>query len=159
MNDLSNVTVEQMGGEGVKLLSSIYNQAFKDAPEQEWDHKTFQNIFEFSGTTSYVICLGDQPIGFSIIRTVLDEAEIITFCILPKWGKNGYATHLLEWIIDTLQMQSIKRLFLEVRNNNDAALRLYKKCSFKIIGRREGYYQSHQGDKIDALVMQIQLIE
>lgn len=148
-----------MGAESAKLLASIHKEAFRDAPEQKWDYKTFLNFYEFDGTTSYVICLEDQPIGFAVIRAVFDESEIITFCILPKWYKNGYATHLLEWIIGTLQMQSIKRLFLEVRENNDAAIRLYKKCSFKIIGRREGYYQGHPGNKTDALIMQIQLIE
>ena len=58
-----------------------------------------------------------------------------------------------------MQPRSIKRLFLEVRENNDAAIKLYKKCSFKTIGRRKGYYSSHQADNIDALVMQYQLIE
>ncbi len=64
---------------------------------------------------------------------------------------------LLEWIGKRLQTQSFKRLFLEVRENNEAAIRLYKKCSFKIIGRRKGYYNSSREEKADALVMQNEL--
>mgnify|MGYP000100198204 CR=1 FL=1 len=159
MADLFNIHVVQMGVESTNLLSTIHNEAFKNTSEQKWGQKTFQKLCNFVGTSVYAICLDDKPIGFAVIRKVLDEAEIITFCILPKWCKNGYATYLLEWIIDTLQTQSVKRLFLEVRENNDAAIRLYKKCSFKIIGCRKGYYQGRHGEKTDAHVMQIQLIE
>ena len=157
VTDPAEITVVKMGQEGSELLAGIYARAFKNSPEQHLGIKEFQSLFAITGTVSYVICRDDMPIGFILLRTLVDEAEIITFCILPKWCKNGYATYLLEWIINSLQQQSVKRLFLEVRENNEAAIRLYDKCSFKIIGRRTGYYRGHQGENIDALVMQIQL--
>ncbi|MDG1996670.1 MAG: GNAT family N-acetyltransferase, partial [Emcibacteraceae bacterium] len=64
---------------------------------------------------------------------------------------------LLEWIIKDLQGNSFEKIFLEVRENNVAAIRLYKKNSFDIIGRRIGYYQINKHQKIDALVMQCDL--
>lgn len=142
---------------GSELLAEIYCSAFKDMPEQNWDEKTFVNLFKIEGTTSFILAKSDQPVGFVLLRKLLDEVEIITFCILPKWCNNGYATFLLEWIIKSLQQQAIKRVFLEVRENNRAAMRLYDKCSFEQIGRRNGYYNNHQGEKIDALVMQLEL--
>jgi len=159
MNEKSEITVVEMGTESTELLSQIYKEAFRGSPEQQWGIKELGELLAISGTSSFVICHEGVPIGFAVIRLFADEGEIITFCILPNWCKNGYATLLLEWIIDAVQLQSIKRLFLEVRENNGAAIKLYKKGSFKTIGRRKGYYSSHQAENIDALVMQYQLIE
>ena len=159
MSNVATITVEQIGVEGVELLADIYSQAFKGTPEQQWGQKELKELFSINGTISFVVCKEGEPVGFALLRIIADEGEIITFCILPKWCNNGYATALLERIIDTMQARSIKRLFLEVRENNEAAIKLYKKCNFNIIGRRKGYYSNHQAKKIDALVMQYQLIE
>ncbi len=148
----------EMDSNASDLLSILHEGAFAKMPEQAWSGQEFQQLFLISGTKSYVINKDQQPIGFILLRNLIDEAEIITFYILPDCCNNGYATLLLEWIIKKLRGQSFKRLFLEVRNNNNAAIRLYKKCSFEIIGRRKGYYNSHHGNKIDAFVMQRQLI-
>lgn len=145
--------------QSAELLASIYTQAFENLPEQKWGYKELHELLSVTGTTSFVICRDEEPIGFALLRVIAGEGELITFCILPKWCNNGYATTFLEWITDTMQLRSIKRLFLEVRENNEAAIKLYKKGSFKTIGRRKGYYSSHQAENIDALVMQYQLIE
>ena len=159
MTDLSQILeIKEFGEEGVELLSSMHKIGFKNQPEQSWAENEFREVFSINGTKSYVVSRGGEPIGFVLLRIIAEEVEIITFCMLPKWCNNGYSTYLLEQIIKKLQLQSIKRLFLEVRENNDAAIRLYNKCSFKVIGRRTGYYNNHLGSKIDALVMQRQLI-
>ena len=152
-----DITIDEMAVEGADLLSSIHKICFKNSPEQAWQKHEFQSLFKVAGTKSYVMSIKGQPIGFILVREILDEAEILIFCILPKWCNNGYARTLLECIMKKLQQRSFKRLFLEVRENNQAAVKLYKKCFFKIIGRRKGYYNSHQGDKIDALVMHREL--
>jgi len=157
MKSKKNISISEVGVEGAALLSVIHKEAFYSEYVQQWQQKDFVELLSIPGTVSFLISNVDQPIGFILIRNIKDEAEIITFCILPKWCRNGYATYLLEWVISRLQKQSVKRFFLEVNENNDAAIKLYQKCSFKIIGRRKGYYKGHHGLKTDALVMQIQL--
>jgi len=152
------IEVIEIGIEGAELLREIHGAVFAKLPEQAWSKNDFQDMFSIMGTKAYVMSENKIPVGFILLREVMGEVEIITFCILPKWRNKGYATFLLEWIIKKLQLQSIKRLFLEVREDNDAAIALYNKCSFKAIGRRKGYYNNHKGGKIDALVMQCDLI-
>lgn len=160
MNDNpdSCIHVRKIGVTATSLLAEIHQKCFENTIEQTWNEKDFISIFSIKDTEAYIISVYDDPIGLALIRKTIDEAEIITFCILPKWSNNGYATHLLEWVINDLQQQSIKRLFLEVREDNQAAIRLYSKCSFTKIGRRKGYYNNHQKGQIDALVLQRQLI-
>lgn len=156
MND--QLDIIELGVAGVDLLGNIHRMSFEKMPEQVWTINEFKELFSVAGTTSYVINKAGEPIGFILIRKVIEEAEIITFCILPKYCKNGYATLLLEWVIRELQRQSVKRFFLEVRENNSAAIRLYEKCSFEIIARRKDYYNNHCEKQIDALVMECRLI-
>ncbi len=158
MND-SNLEIITMNGEASLLLSELHSSAFRKTLKNTWSEKVFRELFSVNDTQCYIIKRDALPLGFGLIRKVAGEAEIITFCILPNECKNGYATILLEWIIKDLQHQSIKRLFLEVKENNEAALELYKKCSFDIIGRRNGYYQNQYGDNIDAIVMQRELFD
>ncbi|MCC3862354.1 ribosomal protein S18-alanine N-acetyltransferase [Pseudemcibacter aquimaris] len=149
-----DIGVISMGVSSADLISQIHEEVFLGAPEQSWTKSEFESMFAISGTECFIIKNNDKPLGFSLVRSVADEAEIITFCILPNHTKNGYATLLLEWIVKELQKRALNRLFLEVRENNIAAIKLYKKCLFDIIGRRKGYYHNHQGEKIDAIVMQ-----
>lgn len=139
------------------MLAQIHNLSFKDEGSQKWDADTFEELFKIKGTEGYLLEKDDQPLGFILFRHLHDEVEIITFCILPRWCNNGYATFLLKSTIKSLEQMAVKRVFLEVRENNNAAIGLYHKCSFKQIGRREGYYNSSPNSKIDALVMQLEL--
>lgn len=153
------VEILKIREEGSALISELHSNAFRNSAEQNWSDQAFKEMFSVKGTVCYLIKRDELPLGFGFIRQVAGEAEIITFCILPNECKNGYATLLLEWIIKDLQRQSIKRLFLEVRENNDAALGLYKKCSFDTIGRRKGYYSNQHGENTDAIVMHLVLID
>ena len=159
MLEQQEINISQVGIEFSDLLSQMHDISFDGLPEQSWSKDDFRKMLEITGTNAYVVDLHEQPIGFILVREAVDEAEIITFCILPKWCNNGYATLLLEWLIRKLQQRCFNRLFLEVRENNEAAIRVYKKCSFKIVGRRTGYYKNHNKGNIDALVMQVDIID
>ena len=156
---MPKIIVDVMGVESTRILAEIYSEAFKNMPEQKWGFSELFELFSIRETISFVICLDAKPIGFALLRILADEGEIITFCILPKWCNNGYGKILLERIVDTLKKRSIKKLFLEVRENNKVAIKLYNNCSFKVIGRRKKYYKNNQAEKIDALVMQYQFIK
>jgi ribosomal-protein-alanine acetyltransferase len=75
--------------------------------------------------------------GFLVSRqTSVDEHEILNLAVLPAARRQGVARQLL-----TSGLAHGKGLwFLEVRESNRAALRLYESMGFKATGRREAYY-------------------
>lgn len=153
----ADISVSKIGLSASKVMSDIHLKSFCDELDKAWSEDEIISLFDIPNTNGYVLSVSNNPCGFAIIREVIDEAEIITFCILPKQCNNGYATLLLEWIIKDLQSNSFGKIFLEVRESNVAAIRLYEKCAFDIIGRRKGYYQINTHQTIDALVMQCDL--
>ncbi len=82
------------------------------------------------------------PLGFVIIRSVLDEAEVITIAVNPGARRGGIARYLMEESIRRLQSDRIKTLFLEVAEGNEAAKSLYAGLGFSQISDRRGYYPS-----------------
>ncbi len=55
--------------------------------------------------------------------------------------------------------QAAERLWLEVRQSNQRAQRLYERYGFRFIGVRRGYYPALQGRREDASVMSLDTLE
>ncbi|MCX7856455.1 MAG: ribosomal protein S18-alanine N-acetyltransferase [Deltaproteobacteria bacterium] len=91
-----------------------------------------------------------ELIGYIMCLLASDECHILNFAVDPRFRGRGYGSELLSIALDTLQKKGIRHVFLEVREKNLVALRLYIKSGFKIVGKRKRYYED-SGE--DALVM------
>lgn len=81
-----------------------------------------------------------QVLGYIFGSTVIDEAEIRKLAVAESSRRQGIANHLLTAACEHLTLLKITTCFLELRASNLAALQLYQKNGFKIIGQRQGYY-------------------
>jgi len=97
-----------------------------------------------------------NPLGFLILRTVADEAEVLTIAVDPRHQGRGIARKLMQEGLFRLYGERCSHLFLEVDAANTAALNLYRGLGFRQVGERKGYYRSGEGDGT-ALVMRIDL--
>ncbi|MGC6535664.1 MAG: GNAT family N-acetyltransferase [Parvibaculales bacterium] len=79
------------------------------------------------------------------------EAEILTLAVHPEARRQGLARRLISVAIDHL---AVEKMFLEVAEDNHAAMALYQACGFAESGRRAGYYKNTDGSRSDALLMQ-----
>ena len=83
---------------------------------------------------------------------VKSEAEIIDIRVDKRFWRIGIGESLLTQSFEKLRLSEIQSVFLEVRCSNTAALALYEKLGFAMMGRRENYYQTAAGRE-DALMM------
>ncbi|MBN1324654.1 MAG: ribosomal protein S18-alanine N-acetyltransferase [Alphaproteobacteria bacterium] len=90
--------------------------------------------------------------GFIVWRVVMDEAEIITIGVRPDFRKTGMAAAMLTIAENEIKKSNVKKIFLEVAENNIPARKLYEKNGYKQIGIRPKYY-----DGIDAILMEKRL--
>ena len=58
----------------------------------------------------------------------------------PRWQGVGYGRSLLQYLVDTATAQKATHMFLEVRESNAVAQRLYETAGFNEIAQRPGYY-------------------
>ncbi len=86
--------------------------------------------------------------GFIVYRATLDEAELITIGVHPDARRSGIAATMIELMVRDLVARGVKKVFLEVAENNHPARALYERHGFTVAGRRPNYY-----DGIDAILM------
>lgn len=90
--------------------------------------------------------------GFSLLRTVVDEAELLLLAVAPTAQRQGVGKRLLDHFIDHGRRNGARRLHLEVRDGN-SAVAMYRSAGFAVEGRRSKYYCGLDGSQHDALTM------
>ena len=98
----------------------------------------------------FVVAAVDGRIaGFAVARRVAeDESELLNLAVDPAFRRRGIARHLLR----TLTARFAGALWLEVRESNIRARKLYETLGFTEMNRRRDYYRN-SGES--AIVMKI----
>ena len=84
----------------------------------------------------------NEVCGFVCTRVVAEQWEIENIVVSESKRRLGIADALLQRVLDGARDQAATSVWLEVRESNDPARRLYEKHSFRESGRRRGYYQN-----------------
>jgi len=69
------------------------------------------------------------------------EAEILNLAVIPAKRRKGEGGALLKAAVEALRARKVSRVFLEVRESNEAGMAFYEKQGFSKTGRRAGYYR------------------
>jgi ribosomal-protein-alanine N-acetyltransferase len=99
---------------------------------------------------------GDEIRGFAVLMPVLDEAELLNIGVAAGQQRKGLGRAMLREMLDVAHKMKMRRVFLEVRPSNAAAIALYRSIGFGEIGMRRGYYQNASGSE-DAITMACEL--
>jgi ribosomal-protein-alanine N-acetyltransferase len=117
-----------------------------------WSADEITRLLAMPGAFAAIARLEEAPCGFHLSRYGGGEAEIITIGVHPQARRSGVGRILLQDVVDRAQALGAATLFVEVAENNSAALALYRTAGLAAVGRRPGYYASETGAR-DALVM------
>jgi ribosomal-protein-alanine N-acetyltransferase len=80
-------------------------------------------------------------LGYVIALVVADEGEIADIAVASHARRRGVGGILLDRMSAELIEKGVRTLYLEVRESNSAARRLYETRQFAEVGRRRGYYR------------------
>jgi [ribosomal protein S18]-alanine N-acetyltransferase len=106
---------------------------------------------ELAGTPSLGLVAHDASgalAGYVLFRRILDEAELLRLAVRRQHQRLGLATTLVSRGLAELRSGGCAVAFLEVRADNDAAIRFYERTGWEAAGRRSRYYP----DGTDALL-------
>jgi len=115
-----------------------------------WTIKQFEEAV--SSYQSTVIEQDGQVVGFCILQPVLDEANLLLMAIDPSQQGKGLGFELLDASVAMLKNNPVQ-IFLEVRESNIPAIKLYEKSDFHQIDLRKNYYPNPDGSKEHAIIM------
>ncbi len=87
-----------------------------------------------------------KVLGFATLHRIIDEAELLNLAVDPEHQHQGVGKALLDEARRRLLEQGAKRVYLEVRLSNRAALGLYYSAGFGLHSLRKDYYRDPPED-------------
>ncbi|MGN0521201.1 MAG: ribosomal protein S18-alanine N-acetyltransferase [Eubacterium sp.] len=104
-----------------------------------WSRETLEKELD-NPTARFFVALKDgRAVGYMGIHIILGEGDIMRVAVLPECRRLGAGKALLS---ECLKSDELDTVFLDVRENNMPAIRLYESFGFKNIGVRKNYYSN-----------------
>lgn len=100
---------------------------------------------------------GRWLMGYFVAMSGVDEVHLLNITVSPAHQRQGWARFMLEALALWSRGQGAQALWLEVRQSNAPARRLYERCGFQAVGVRRGYYPLTTLQREDAIVMSLHL--
>jgi ribosomal-protein-alanine N-acetyltransferase len=140
----------ETSGRDAGAIARLHSESFL----RGWSEDEVELLLLDSNVVGHRACAGTTLVGFVLSRIAADEAEILSVAVAPSQRGRGTAGRLLELHLRRLAGLGVRRVFLEVGEDNEAAARLYARAGFRAVGRRERYYPVAQGHGTTALILQ-----
>ena len=152
------VLIEPGSSHDIDAVMRVMDAAFGDRFGEAWTRSQLGGILPMAGVSLMLAreTDGGDITGFSLYRTVTDEAELLLIAVLPANHRRGVGRLLLDDFLDRARNDGVSRVHLEVREGN-SAVSLYRDAGFSPVGRRRNYYRAPDGRRFDAVTLALQL--
>ncbi len=138
--DKAQVRVDLMSQADLPEIMAIERSSFRSP----WT----QGMFLDEMRTTHAQCLAvkirkgqkAEIAAYMIFWLVADEGHLHKMAVKMEYRRLGLAASLMNVMKDIAAQMGISRRTLEVRESNDGAIHLYRKCGFVVRGKRPNYY-------------------
>ncbi len=129
-----------------ELLQSVY--LLQNILKDGWSFD--QLAAELKNPAAIGLCavIDDKVIGYLSCHTVCDEANINNIVVAEEHRRIGGAKLLVTNLVNELLQKNIKKIYLEVRSQNTAAISLYENMGFVKNGFRKCFYSNPSDDAL-----------
>ena len=132
------------------VMAAAFDPVFGEA----WTADQCAAFLTLPGTRLFLAVRNETVMGFAVARYVFEEAELLLIAVHPDAQGQGIGKGLINRMINWATEHSVKTIFLEVRDGNQA-LTLYSQMGFVNVGSRKNYYRGQDGIDRDALTLQL----
>ncbi len=116
-------------------IVNVLNEVFEDyVLHLFWTIQTLERDLkenDISLQDSFVLMLGDEPIGIALISFRDVRCRIDIMGIVKKHRRSGYGFEIVDKVIEICRWKGVKKVVLEVPSTDKAALIFYDKVGFK----------------------------
>lgn len=148
------VRIAAGGPDHLDAVMRVMDSAFGDKFGEAWTRSQLSGILPMAGVSLTVAVdrAEEGVVGFSLVRTVADESELLLIAVLEDQQGRGVGGLLLDYFIDNARKDGVDRVHLEVRDGNPA-ISIYHAAGFSPVGRRRNYYHATNGKRYDAITL------
>lgn len=87
---------------------------------------------------------GKRIIAFAIMRFGEEEAHLDLLAVRPRYRRAGAGRRLVEWLEKSALVAGVSVIYLEVRENNQAARSFYEAMGYCPVRQLPGYYRGRE---------------
>ena len=143
---------EPMGAAHLDAVLAIEQSAFS----HPWSRGNFSDSMA-AGYQLQCLVGGADVLGYFVAMAGYREVHLLNITVAPAHQRQGWARVMLDALAIWSRGQQAEWLWLEVRAGNTRAQQIYEHCGFAPVGLRKGYYPAGQGQREDAVVMNLRL--
>jgi len=120
-------------------------------PVDAWSEDLFLGeLAEVSISRDVSVAIIDfEIVGYASFRYVGKQGDVNTVAVASDQQGKGIGTALMDWLESQAVLRNVREIFLEVRSDNEAAIKMYATRGYERIDIRRNYY----GNTIDANIM------
>ena len=109
----------------------------KEAFSEPWTLDTYRELDRNYNTHMYIYYEEKEVIAYAVFLDMVDVFELVKIAVKKEFRGKRYGAKFLTDIIDKFD----KNIFLEVREKNISAIKLYESTGFKRVNIRKNYYR------------------
>jgi len=121
-----------------------------------WSSRTFLNLLRRPNAALFVAEDSTRRVlGYAVVWFAGPEGELGDVAVRTERRRVGIGSALVERVLAEASERGATEVYLEVRESNESARRLYARLGFEVVGRRASYY----ADPVeDALLMKVSVV-
>lgn len=136
MKQERSLSIRQIAEEDIEKICRLEEMSFPDP----WSADGIRESLGQDYTRLFGVWHEEKLAGYAIAYFTIDEGELVRIAVEPSIRRAGVASLLLEELFRISRESGKKRVLLDVRESNEAAVRLYRKAGFETDGRRKNFY-------------------
>ncbi len=131
-------------------------QLEQQAYAHPWLRANFSDSLQ-SGYQAQLLLADETLLGYFVAMKGVDEVHLLNITVAPPYQRQGWARVMLDALAIWAKGQGALWLWLEVRAGNRRAMDVYEASGYARVGERKSYYPAAQGQREDAVVMNLRL--
>ncbi|MGD0281333.1 MAG: ribosomal protein S18-alanine N-acetyltransferase [Dissulfurispiraceae bacterium] len=133
---MNAITIREMSPGDVHEIAEIEIASYT----MPWSETSFLSEVYSQHSITRIAELSGKIIAYVCIKKVADEGHLLNLTVHSDYRRRGIAKMIFNNAIEDIQANGCRFLYLEVRESNNAAKKMYEKLNFKIVGARKDYY-------------------
>ena len=143
---------EPLAEQHLEAVLQLEQQAYA----HPWLRANFSDSLQ-SGYQAQLLLADEILLGYFVAMKGVDEVHLLNITVAPPYQRQGWARVMLDALAIWAKGQGAQWLWLEVRAGNQRAMDVYVASGYRRVGERKSYYPAAQGQREDAVVMNLRL--
>jgi ribosomal-protein-alanine N-acetyltransferase len=137
-----NIEIRKIDADSAKLAAELEKMCFSEP----WSEKAILEEAERGFCVAAYI--DGEFAGYAGMLCVLDERDVCNIATVPHFRGKGVGRALTDALIASARESGASVIMLEVRKSNAAAIALYEKAGFTLVGQRKNFYTLPREDAL-----------